>query len=55
MKDLASPQELQGLSDEQLDALEQVVRREIHNIEQAKQKLDEALKNILDEKDRRRP
>ena len=53
MKDLVDPKDLENLSDEGLDALEEVVEKERRNLEQARSKLDEALDHIKNERERR--
>jgi flagellar biosynthesis chaperone FliJ len=53
MKDLVTPQDMDKLSNEQLEALEQVIYKEIANIEKAREKLEEARKLIADEKAKR--
>ena len=53
MKNPVEPDDLRDLNEKQLDTLEKIIRRELHNLDQARERLDKALDDIRQERQQR--
>jgi hypothetical protein len=53
MKNPVESDDLKDLNEKQLDTLEKIIRRELHNLDQARERLDKALDNIRQERQQR--
>jgi hypothetical protein len=54
MKDPVDPDELKDLDEKHLDTLEKIIQRELHNVGQARERLEKALADIRREREQRR-